>query len=91
MENQKVTICTLLLVVCVALAGYFVYPQATNAINLYQEVQSKTQTVENLKNQIQDMKRKKEAKLTTKPCQISRVLLYKELYGNNCSTIYTRW
>lgn len=61
MENQKVTICTLLLVVCVALAGYFVYPQATNAINLYQEVQSKTQTVENLKNQIQDLKRKKEA------------------------------
>ena len=72
MENNKLTICTLLLVVCIALGGYFIYPQANNAINLYQEVQNKTQSVATLESQIQDLKRKKEQyeqqeKKATKP------------------------
>ena len=72
MENQKTTLCLLLLIMCIALAGYFVYPQATNAINLYQEVKEKTQSVEQIKTQVADLKSKKEmhekeSKVNTKP------------------------
>ena len=57
---------------CIALAGYFVYPQATNAFNLYQEVKDKTQNVEKLKLEVSDLKLKremheKESKVSTKP------------------------
>ena len=72
MENQKVTICLIILIVCLAVSIYLIYPQAMNAVTLYQDIQAKTQSVQNLKSEIEDLKRKKEqherqVKTSTKP------------------------
>lgn len=72
MNNQQQVICTAILVLCVALGLYFVIPKINSAVSVYQEVQTKTQTVESTKQQIEDLKNKrdtyeKEIKVSTKP------------------------
>lgn len=72
MNNQQQVICTAILLLCVALGLYFVIPKINIAVSVYQEVQTKTQSVDSTKKQIEDLKNKrdayeKEEKVSTKP------------------------
>ncbi len=72
MNNQQQLICTVILILCLALGLYFFVPKVQSAITVYQEVQTKTQSVEASKKQIEELKAKKaryeqEEKTSTKP------------------------
>lgn len=72
MNNQQQVICTGILVLCLVLGLYFIIPKINSAVSTYQEVQSKTQTVEATKQQIAELKNKKEQyekeeRVSTKP------------------------
>lgn len=72
MNNQQQVICTGILVLCLVLGLYFIIPKINTAVSTYQEVQSKTQTVEATKQQIAELKNKKEQyekeeRVSTKP------------------------
>ena len=72
MDNQQQTVCSAIILVCLALGLYFIIPKANSAITIYNDVNAKTQTVESLKKQINDLKLKKVAyekaeKVQTKP------------------------
>lgn len=72
MNNQQQVICTGILVLCLVLGLYFIIPKVNTAVSTYQDVQSKTQTVEATKQQIAELKNKKEQyekeeRVSTKP------------------------
>ena len=72
MDNQRQTVCSAIVLLCLALGLYFVVPKANSAITTFSDVNTKTQAVESLKKQISDLKIKKAAyekaeKVQTKP------------------------
>lgn len=72
MNNQQQVICTGILVLCLVLGLYFIVPKAQSAFTTYNEVQAKTLTVESTKQQIVELKNKKEQyekeeRVSTKP------------------------
>lgn len=72
MNNQQTLPYIAGLVLCLVLGIYLAYPKAMSAYNTYTEVQTKTQSVEETRRQIADLKSKRdtyeqEVKVSTKP------------------------
>lgn len=72
MNNQQQLIYGTILLVCLVLGLYLVVPKINAAVSVYQEVKAKAQTVEQTKQQIAELKNKKERyekeeRVTTKP------------------------
>ena len=72
MNNNQQTMCIALILVCVGLGLYLLIPKIDAAMKSYKAVEAKTQEVESLKQQVADLKAKKEQyerseKTTTKP------------------------
>lgn len=59
MNNNQQVMCTAVLILVLVFGLYILVPKINSAVELYKNVQSKTQSVEDLKQQIEQLKNKK--------------------------------
>lgn len=72
MNNNQQHVCILLIILCAGLGLYLLVPKIDTAMKTYKAVEAKTQEVEDLKQQVESLKNKKDQyekaeKTTTKP------------------------